>query len=127
MEQIIDLLQEFVFNLMVLALPIIAGFVIALLKAWIEKVLAEAEEKRPKLAYAIKEAVSLGIKAAEGLELAELISDKKSYALNIAQTWLDKEGWGEIDISILEAAIEAEVLQVFNQPERFSEESWKAW
>ena len=127
MEQIIDLLQEFVFNLMVLALPIIAGFVIALLKAWIEKVLADVEEARPKLADAIRQAVSLAVKAAEGLSLAGVINDKKSYALSIAQIWLDEEGLGEINLGILEAAVEAEVLKVFNSPEGFDNKGWETW
>ena len=127
MEEFINLLQQFVFNLLVLALPVIAAFLIALLKAWIEKVLAEVEEAQPKLADAIKQAVSLAVKAAEGLDLAGMITDKKAYALEIAQAWLDEEGWGEIELDILEAAIEAEVLKVFNQPEGFRDEGWEAW
>ena len=127
MEELINLLQQFVFNLLVLALPVIAAFLIALLKAWIEKVLAQVEQARPKLADAIKQAVSLAVKAAEGLDLAGMITDKKAYALEIAQAWLDEEGWGEIELDILEAAIEAEVLKVFNQPEGFRDEGWEAW
>ena len=129
MEEFINLLQEFAFNLAVLALPVISAFLIALLKAWIDKVLADVEAQRPKLAEAIKEAVSLAVKAAEGMELGGFIEDKKQYALNIAQNWLDSEGWDEVDIDVLEAAIEAEVLKVFNQVKAGPEAdmSWNAW
>ena len=129
MNELINLLQEFAFNLAVLALPIISAFLIALLKAWIDKVLADIEANKPKLAEAIKEAVSLAVKAAEGMELGGFIDDKKQYALNIAQNWLDSEGWDEVDIDVLEAAIEAEVLKVFNRVKAGPEAdmSWNAW
>ena len=127
MEEFINLLQQFVYNLMVLILPIISGFIVALLIAWRDKILSQIEADRPKLADAIKQAVSLAVKAAEGLGLDGVIEEKKLYALSIAQLWLDEEGWGEIDISILSAAIEAEVLKVFNQPEGFRDEGWEAW
>jgi len=130
MNELINLLQEFAFNLAVLALPVISAFLIALLKAWIDKVLADVEAQRPKLAEAIKEAVSLAVKAAEGMELGGFIEDKKQYALNIAQNWLDSEGWDEVDIDVLEAAIEAEVLKVFNRVKAGPEadmRNWNAW
>lgn len=127
MEEFVNLLQEFAFNLAVLALPVIAGFLIALLKALAEKILAQVESERPQLADAIKKAVTLAVKAAEGLELGGFIDDKKQYALNIAQNWLDAEGWDEIDIDILEAAIEAEVLALFNKDKAVGFEDDRAW
>jgi len=130
MEQFVDLLQEFLYNLALVALPIIAGFVIAILKAWLSKILQDVENSKPELADAIKLAVSLAVQAAEGMELSGFISDKKQYALEIVQVWLDEKGWDEVDIDILEAAIEAEVLSVFNgeKVEGFSrDQSWNAW
>jgi len=113
MEEIINLLQEFAFNLAVLALPILAGFLIALLNAWVKKVLAEVERAKPELHWYLEQAVDIAVKAAEKMEFSGFIDGKKQYALNIAQIWLDEHGWDEVDISILEAAIEAAVIENF--------------
>ena len=60
-----------------------------------------------------REIVEGSIRAAEQMELAGFIEDKKQYALNIAQAYLNEHGWDEFDIDLLEAAIEAEVLKQF--------------
>ena len=113
MEQFVDLLQEFVFNLLVLALPVVAGLVIALLRAWVKKALADVERAKPELFWVLEQAVDIAVRAAEQMELAGFIDDKKQYALDVAQSYLDSEGWDEVDVDILEAAIEAEVLKQF--------------
>ena len=128
MEEFINLLQEFAYNLAVLALPILSGFLIALLKSWIDAKVAEIEANKPKLADAIKQAVGLAVAAAEQMELSGFIEDKKNYALIVAQEWLDRNGWEEVNITVLEAAIEAEVLKAFNgeklASERYETYSW---
>ena len=111
----VDFLQEWLYNIALAVLPMVGAFVIAYLKALIEKKIAEIEELKPDLADAIRQAVSLAVKAAEQAGAAGLIENKKEYALTIAQKWLDNEGWDEFDIDILEAAIEAEVKAVFNR------------
>ena len=113
MEEFINLLQEFVYNLMVIALPIIATFIIAALRALIKKWLAELESQKPELALYLREAVRIAVAAAEKMELEGFIEGKKEYALSIAQAYLDEHGWNEVDIVLLEAAIEAEVLKQF--------------
>ena len=113
MEEYINLLQEFAYNLAVIALPIIAAFLIALLRAWVKKALAEAKQAKPYLYGYLKDAVEMAVGAAEQMELAGLVNDKKEYALDTVQAFLDEHGWDEVDIGVLEAAIEAEVLKQF--------------
>ena len=113
MEQFIDLLQKFAFELAVLALPIISGFVIAALRALVKKWLGELEASKPKLYWYLDEAASLAVAAAEKMNASEFIDEKKQYALEIMQSWLDAHGWDEVDIELLEAALEAEVLRQF--------------
>jgi hypothetical protein len=114
MNEFVDLLQEFLMGLLVLVLPIVSAFVVKALNALAKKWLAELERNKPELADALKTAVNLAVKAAEGMELGEFIDGKKQYAMEIAQAWLNQEGWDEVDIDVLEAAIEAEVLKLFN-------------
>ena len=113
MEDFINLMQEFAFNLAVVLLPIIAGFIVAALRALVKKWLAELEASKPSLYWVLEEAVEIAVRAAEQSEMAGFIDDKKQYAFNIVQAWLDARGWDEIDVEILEAAIEAEVLKQF--------------
>jgi DNA-directed RNA polymerase specialized sigma24 family protein len=81
----------------------------ALIKKW----LAELEAAKPELAGYIRQAVEIAVLAAEQMEIGGFIEDKKQYALNIAQAYLNEHGWDEFDIDVLEAAIEAEVLKQF--------------
>ena len=113
MEDFINLLQDFAFNLAVVLLPIIAGFIVAALRALVKKWLAELEASKPSLYWVLQEAVEIAVRAAEQSELAGFVEDKKQYAFQIAQQWLDERGWDEVSVDILEAAIEAEVMKQF--------------
>ena len=127
MEQIVDFLQAFLQELLVLIAPIVAGFVSAALIALTKKWLAEIEAGKPKLADAIKQAVSLAVQAAEQAGIAGLLEEKKAYALSIAESWLDQNGWEEIDLVILDAAIEAEVNKLYPKEEAYSERFFASW
>jgi len=113
MNDFVDLLQKFAFELAVLALPIISGFVIAALRALVKKWLAELEASKPELASYLREAVEMAVVAAEQANLAGFVENKKQYAFQVAQQWLDAHGWNEVNVDVLEAAIEAEVLKQF--------------
>jgi len=121
MNDFINVLQEFAFNLAIAILPVIAGFVVAALNALTKKWLADLENAKPKLYWFIDNAVELAVRAAEQSHLAGFIDDKKAYAVKIAQDYLDAEGWEEIDVSLLEAAVEAEVLKQFPKEEEGEE------
>lgn len=115
MEQFTNALQEFVNLVLQAAVPILAGLVVFWLKAQVQIAMQKLENSKPQLAWAIKQAVSLAVQAAEQAELAGYIEDKKEYAMGIAESWLDQNGWDEIDIVMLDAAIEAEVLKLFTK------------
>lgn len=113
MEEFVNLLQEFVMGLLVVSLPILAGFAIRALKVWGDKVLSNIERNKPSLHWALEEAARVAVGAAEKMELSKYISNKKEYALEIVQRFLDEAGWEEVDIKLVSAAIEAEVLKQF--------------
>ena len=113
MNEIVNVLQEFVMGLLLAAVPVLAAFAIAALRALVKKWLAELEASKPSIAWALAEAVEIAVRAAEKMEFSEFIDDKKTYAFEIAQRYLNGAGWDEIDIELIEAAIEAEVLKQF--------------
>ena len=113
MNEFVNVLQEFAMGLLVLVLPILSAFIIKALNALVKKWLAELEANKPDLSWYLAEAVDVAVRAAEQSNLAGFVNDKKEYALEVAQQWLDSHGWDEIDIVVLDAAIEAEVLKQF--------------
>ena len=113
MEDFINLLQEFAFGLAVAILPIISGFLVAALNALVKKWLAELEASKPQLSWYLHEAVEIAVVAAEQAGIQGFVEDKLQYALNIAQEYLNEHGWDEVNVAVLEAAIEAEVLKQF--------------
>ena len=100
-------------GLLVLVLPILSVFIIKALNALVKKWLAELENAKPDLHWYLSEAVDIAVRAAEQSNLSGFVDEKKEYALEVAQQYLDSAGWSEIDIVILDAAIEAEVLKQF--------------
>ena len=130
MGDFVDVGQKFLFLIAQALLPILAGYVVVFVKKFLDLQMAKLEQNNPTLADGIRQAVSLAVKAAEQAGAAGLIEDKKDYAIAIAQRWLDEQGWDEFDVDILEAAIEAEVLRLFNsEPDRLKVADWddSAW
>lgn len=73
---------------------------------------AKALAKNPDLFYALEEAATLAVKAAEQAKLAGFIEDKLDYAMDTAEMFLAARGF-KIDLHLLDAAIEKAVLEYF--------------
>jgi hypothetical protein len=89
----------------------LVGLVVSLVRKW----WIEAKLYAPTVTSLLEEAVKLAVRAAEQAGAAELIKDKKQYAIEIAEKWLEARGL-TVDIDLLDAAIEAAVLTLFNKP-----------
>ncbi len=94
-------------------LPILAvtivGFLIAKIKYW----LAEAKAWNPDITELLEQAVKFAVTAAEQAGASKLIEDKKTYAFDVAERWLELHGI-KIDLDLIDAAIEAAVYEKFN-------------
>jgi len=113
MNEFVNILQQILMGLLVALVPVLTKFIIEVLVAYKNKLLAEIENSKPELRWVLDEAVDIAVRAAEQSNLAGFIEDKKQYAFQIAQQYLDDHGWNEVNIDVLEAAIEAEVLKQF--------------
>jgi len=108
MEELINVLQEFGFEiLLTVILPFVAQALIALTKKWLNDI----KQNQPDLSWFLENAVEIAVRAAEQTHAKELFEEKKQYAFNVAQAYLNEHGWDEVDVLVLEAAIEAEVLK----------------
>ncbi len=91
----------------------VLGLVIALArKAWMQA----KDSFAPQITDLLEDAAKMAVRAAEQAGIAELIDDKKQYAIQIVELWLEARHVS-VDIDLIDAAIEAAVLQLINKPE----------
>jgi len=115
MDVMLDFVSQFLEMLLAAALPILAGYAVVWVKSQVETAKAKLIERQSTdLVWAIESAAQMAVKAAEQAKLAGFIEEKKEYALEVATLWLKARGM-TINLQLLEAAIEAAVLEEFNR------------
>ena len=102
-------------TIIMVLVPILIPVLVAYLAALTRKTWAQAKQAQPDLTYYLEQAASFAIAAAEQLKLAGIITDKKLYALQVAEDYLTAKGV-TIDLHLIDAAIEAAVWHELNQP-----------
>ena len=103
-------------NIILLAVTAIAPALFALIVVIIRKKYAELKSYASEYGWDLDQFAELAVKAAEGMNLDGQIQDKKAYAIQIVQKQLDGRGI-KLDISVIEAAVEAAVFSQFNKKE----------
>ena len=109
--------KEFAQSLLLAFAPIIAALVAGWLAVTIKRIWANIQADKPELAYTLETIARMAVQAAEQAGASGYIEDKKQYAIEFIQSYLDTQGWGVIDVSVIEAAIEAAVYNEFNRDE----------
>lgn len=92
-------------------LPPLAVALLGLVLAKVRSLWIGAKEYFPTATALLEQAAKFAVDAAEQAGAAELIEDKKQYALEIAEAWL-KARKVDIDLTLVDAAIEAAVLNM---------------
>ncbi len=109
-----EVLAKFVEAFLYALAPIVATFVTGwVLTKW-QKARQELQAANSDLYYVLEEIAGIAVKAAEQAGLNGWVSDKKSYALEIAEQLLLVRGF-KIDLDPIAAAIEAAVYEEFNK------------
>lgn len=94
-------------------LPVLAVALVSAIVALAKKLWAQAKQASPEITDVLEQAAKFAVKAAEQAGAAELIEDKKQYAIEIAEKWLSVKNLN-IDVDLIDAAIEKAVLESFN-------------
>lgn len=110
-----EFLSVFVENVLLAFAPLLASLAAAWLLAKARKAWLDFKELHNGEAWMLEEIASLAVKAAEQAKLSEFITDKKAYACKIATEWLKARGLN-INVDLIDAAIEAAVFTEFNKP-----------
>lgn len=94
-------------------LPVLAVALVSAIIALAKKLWAQAKQASPEITDVLEQAAKFAVEAAEQAGAAELIEDKKQYAIEIAEKWLSTKNL-YIDVDLIDAAIEKAVLELFN-------------
>lgn len=109
----LKILSEIGEQVLLAVAPILAGMV----AAWLGNLIKQARARAHQIVgeeweWTLKAGADMAVKAAEQLEIAKLITDKKGYAIATLKNYLDANGI-DIDLALIEAAIEAAVINNF--------------
>lgn len=114
MDPILDFVSVFAEGVLLAIAPVLASMVAAWLIAQVKTAWAKAREAAGEWVWVLDAIADKAVQAAEQANMAGLIQDKKAYALDLAQQFLSEQGY-KIDVSLIDAAIEAAVLEQFNK------------
>lgn len=95
-------------------LPTLAVAAFKWLWAKASTVWAELSERYPTVTDLLRQSACIAVSAAEQAGAAGLITEKKQYAIGIAEKWLAEHGV-VLDLDLIDAAIEAALYDTINQ------------
>lgn len=90
---------------------------LSLAKVKAERAWSDFSKEQPALAVYLSAFARNAVIAAEQAKLGDELLSKKTYAMDTVTAWLRHEGYLNVDITLIDAAIEQAVMEVFN-PER---------
>jgi hypothetical protein len=111
-----EFLLVFVEKVLLYFAPILASLATAWLLAKVRQAWVEFKEVHTGESWVVEQIATIAVKAAEQIDLAGDLDSKKDYAVAVAMEWLKARGL-KIDLSVIDAAIEAAVFDEFNKPE----------
>ena len=107
------ILSKVIEAILIAILPPLVAFLVSIGLAYAKRVWGDLKQRYPSVTELIEEAAVFAVQAAEQAGAAELIKDKKEYAIQIAEAWLVANHI-TTDIDLIDAAIEKAVLELFN-------------
>ena len=107
------ILSKVIEAILIAILPPLAVVLVSVVLAYAKKLWADLKQRYPSVTDLVEQAAVFAVQAAEQAGAAELIKDKKQYAIQIAEAWLVANHI-TTDIDLIDAAIEKAVLELFN-------------
>lgn len=112
-----ELWQKFVEQLLLNAIPLLVPLVIAFVMRLLTQIWSDFKRNQPNLTTWMEYAADFAVAAAEQVgasgQLKDFAASKIGYAMDLAQKYLYENGIKHIDLDLLRAAIEAEVIKQF--------------
>jgi len=112
--QLLNALVQFVSLVALGTLPVLATYLAKWLKVKIAIAHADLNNKYPDLMYHMDWFAGIAVNAAEAAGLKDLALNKKKFAIDLAEKFLEAKGIS-VDLDILDAAIEAAWIEAYGQ------------
>lgn len=106
-------LSKVIEAILIAILPPLAVVLVSVVLAHAKKLWADLKQRYPSVTDLVEQAAVFAVQAAEQAGAADLIEDKKQYAIQIAEAWLEANHI-TTDLHLIDAAIEKAVLELFN-------------
>ena len=106
------ILSKVIEAILIAILPPLAVVLVSVVLAHAKKLWADLKQRYPSVTDLVEQAAVFAVQAAEQAGAAELIADKKQYAIQIAEAWLEAHHL-TVDLNLIDAAIEKAVLELF--------------
>ena len=107
------ILSKVIEAILIAILPPLAVVIVSAAVAYAKRLWNDLKPRYPSVTDLVEQAAVFAVQAAEQAGAAELIKDKKQYAIQIAEAWLVANHI-TTDIDLIGAAIEKAVLELFN-------------
>ena len=107
------ILSKVIEAILIAILPPLVAFLVSVGLAYAKRVWGDLKQRYPSVTDLVEQAAVFAVQAAEQAGAAELIKDKKQYAIQIAEAWLEANHI-TTDLHLIDAAIEKAVLELFN-------------
>ena len=111
------ILSKVIEAILIAILPPLVAFLVSIGLAYAKRVWGDLKQRYPSVTDLVEQAAVFAVQAAEQAGAAELIEDKKAYAIQIAEAWLEANHI-TTDLDLIDAAIEKAVLELFNSGEK---------
>jgi hypothetical protein len=109
MNELLSILAPVANAILLVALPSLVISATVAVLAWAKKQIGALSKESPDLAVELAYYARIAVESAEQAGAANLISDKRRYAVQVVQGWLDTAGLGAINVALIEAEIERQV------------------
>lgn len=107
------ILSKVIEAILIAILPPLVAFLVSIGLAYAKRVWGDLKQRYPSVTDLVEQAAVFAVQAAEQAGAADLIEDKKQYAIQIAEAWLEANHI-TTDLHLIDAAIEKAVLELFN-------------
>lgn len=112
-----EVVQQFVMQLVLNAIPVVVPLLIAMVVKVAVDAWATVKKTKPDIARELQNAAEFAVRAAEQVGLSgalkTLATSKLEYAIGVCESFLEKQGVKGVDLDLIRAAIEAEVIKSF--------------
>jgi hypothetical protein len=102
--------QDFLSTFLQLFMAALIPVVVTAIVAWIGGKLQEIRAKRPDVMRELAWVMPMIVTAAQQAKVADLLIDKKEYAIGMAEEWLKSRGW-KLDLVLISGIVEQAVSE----------------